>query len=89
MPPWPETIPPAEAVEQPQCPLPTTSQLVEVVEREGYQDNWGFVLFRINYSEKNRRERFKEGFNDLIDKSIEEDGEGSTGIGRVEGGLMV
>jgi len=47
---------------------------VEVVEREGYQENWGFVLFRIDYSEKNRRERLEEGFNDLIDKSIEEYG---------------
>ena len=57
---------------------------MEVVEREGYQENWGFVLFRIDYSEKNRRERLEEGFNDLIDKSIEE-----YGIGRIEGGLMV
>lgn len=89
MPPRPETIPPAEAVEQPQRPLPTTSQLVEVVEREGYQDDWGFVLFRTDYSDESRWERFEEGFNNLIDKSIEEDEEGSTGIGRIERGLMV
>jgi hypothetical protein len=47
------------------------------------------VLFRTDYSDGSRWESFEEDFNDLIDKSIEEDEDGSTGIGRIEKGLMV
>ena len=71
-------------------PLPeTTSQLVEVVERNCHQAGWGFVLFRLDYSDEDLWERFQEAFTTLIKKSIEEDEEGSTGIGRIEEGLMV
>ena len=71
-------------------PLPkTTSQLVEVVERNGNQADWGFVLFRLDYSDEDLWERFQEAFTNLIEMSIEEDEKGSKGIGRIEEGLMV
>ena len=69
--------------------LKTSSQLVEIVERNEQQANWGFVLFRLDYSDDELWDKFQEGFTKLIDKSIEEDEEGSTGIGRIEQGLMM
>lgn len=88
-PPRPETPPAAEVVGQPPGPLPTGSQLVEVVEREGFGADWGFVLFRLDYGDEESWERFEEAFNDLLEKSIVEDEKGSMGIGRIEQGLMV
>ena len=69
--------------------LETTSQLVEIVERNNQQANWGFMLFRLDYSDDDLWDKFQEGFTTLIDKSIEEDEEGRTGIGRIEQGLMM
>ena len=80
MPPRPETPPDHQ---------PTSSQLVEVVERNGDQADWGFVLFRLDYGDEGLWERFEEAFTDLIDESVAEDEDGSTGIGRIQQGLMV
>lgn len=66
MPPRPEN-PPS------QTPLkPPSSQLVEILERNQWQDDWGFVLFRTDYTDEARWERFAEEFNRIIDASIEE-----------------
>ena len=62
---------------------------MEVVERHGFEADWGFVLFRLDYSDDDLWERFQEAFTNLIAKSIEEDEKGSTGIGRIEEGLIV
>lgn len=62
---------------------------MEVVERHGFEADWGFVLFRLYYSDDDLWERFQEAFTNSIAKSIEEDEKGSTGIGRIEEGLMV
>lgn len=56
-----------------QTPLkPPSSQLVEILERNQWQDDWGFVLFRTDYTDEARWERFAEEFNRIIDASIEE-----------------
>lgn len=56
-----------------QTPLkPPSSQLVEILERNQWQDDWGFVLFRTDYADEARWERFEEEFTRMIDSSIEE-----------------
>ena len=69
--------------------LETTSQLVEIVERNEQQANWSFVLYRLNYSDDDLWDKFQEGFTKLIEKSIKEDEGGSTGIGRIKQGLTI
>ena len=76
-------------LETPLSKNPTTSRLVDVVERKGFEADWGFLLFRLDYSDDDLWEKFEETFIDLIEKSIEEDEKGSTGIGRIEEGLIV
>ncbi|MCJ1349950.1 hypothetical protein MMC31_008193, partial [Peltigera leucophlebia] len=46
--------------------------LVEILERNQWQDDWGFVLFRTDYADEARWERFEEEFTRMIDSSIEE-----------------
>ena len=71
-------------------PLPeTTSQLVEIVERNEQQANWGFVLFRLDYNDDDLWDKFLEGFAKMVEKSIKEDEGRSTGIGRIQQGLMI
>ena len=89
LPPRPDTPPQGGSQSILGRPQLTSSQLVEVVERQGYQADWGFLLFRTDYSDESRWEKFEQGFNDLIDKSIEDDETGTKGIARIEEGLMV
>lgn len=89
LPPRPDTPQQGEGQSVLGRPLPTSSQLVEVVEKQGVQADWGFLLFRTDYSDESRWEKFEEGFNELVDKSTEDDKAGSMGIVRIEEGLMV
>lgn len=45
-------------------------QLVEVVERNGWESDFGFVLFRTDYTDESAWERFEEVFNKLVDESV-------------------
>ncbi|KAL8744814.1 MAG: hypothetical protein Q9190_002986 [Brigantiaea leucoxantha] len=89
LPPRPETPLQEEGQSAAGRPLPTSSQLVEVVERQGYQADWGFLLFRTDYNDESRWKEFEQVFNELIDKSIEDDEVESMKIARIEEGLMI
>ncbi|MCJ1270852.1 hypothetical protein MMC22_010749, partial [Lobaria immixta] len=66
----------------------TKSQLVEVVERNGWQSDFGFVLFRTDYTDEDAWERFEEVFNKLVDGSVAAEVQGEEGKW-MEGGVMV
>lgn len=66
----------------------TKSQLVEVVERNGWQSDFGFVLFRTDYSDEDAWERFEEVFNNLVDESVAAEVQGEERKW-VEEGVMV
>lgn len=65
-------LPPAaaESAAQGAVEAKTKSQLVEVVERNGWQSDFGFVLFRTDYTDEDVWERFEEVFNNLVDESV-------------------
>lgn len=63
-------------------------QLVEVVERNGWQSDFGFVLFRTDYTDEGAWERFEEVFNKLIDESVAAEVQGAENEW-VEEGVMV
>lgn len=44
--------------------------LVQLVEREGW-DDVGFMLFRMDYSDDERWERFREGLDVILEKSMD------------------
>lgn len=73
----------AEAVE-----AKTKPQLVEVVERNGWQSDFGFVLFRTDYKDEGAWERFEEVFNKLVDESVAAEVQGAEREW-VEEGVMV
>lgn len=50
------------------------SQLVETVVKQGFHDDWGFLLFRTDYSDDNAWARYEAGFKRVIDKSVVDDG---------------
>lgn len=66
----------------------TKSQLVEVVERNGWQSDFGFVLFRTDYTDEDAWERFEEVFNKLVDESVAAEVQGAE-RNWVEEGVMV
>ena len=68
LPPRPDTPPENAAAAR------TGSQLVEVVVRQGFQADWGFLLFRTDYSDDAAWERYEQEFKRLIDKSVVDDG---------------
>ena len=55
----------------------TKPQLVEVVERNGWQSDFGFVLFRTDYTDEGAWERFEEVFNMLGDESVAAETQGA------------
>lgn len=63
-------------------------QLVEVVERNGWKSDFGFVLFRTDYTDEGAWERFEEVFNKLIDESVAAEVQGAEREW-VEEGVMV
>ena len=68
LPPRPNTPPETAAAAR------TGSQLVEVVVRQGFQADWGFLLFRTNYGDNAAWERYEQEFKRLVDKSVIDDG---------------
>ena len=45
-----------------------------MVVRQGYQADWGFLLFRTDYSDDAAWERYEQEFKRLTDKSVIDDG---------------
>lgn len=67
MPPRPDTPPEIRAA------VATGSQLVETVVKQGFQDDWGFLVFRTDYIDEEAWEMYNTEFMRLIDKSIVDD----------------
>lgn len=80
-------LPPVTA-ETPTERAKTNPQLLEVVERNGWESDFGFVLFRTDYTDEDAWERFENVFNKLIDESVASEVQGA-GRDWVEDGVLV
>ena len=63
--------------------------LLTVIEANGFQDAWGFVLFRTDYQDQSQWERFKEHFDAIVDISIGPYRSNMTNIESPFGGLNI
>ncbi|KAL9593326.1 MAG: hypothetical protein Q9219_007605, partial [cf. Caloplaca sp. 3 TL-2023] len=44
-----------------------------IVERRLYQPDWGYLLFRMDYNDECKWDKFEQEFNGLIDENIREE----------------